>query len=134
MLKIGITGGIGSGKSYVCEVFKHLGIPVYSADNAAKVLYTKSSAVKSKIIDLFGEEVYSHEGINRSKLASKVFGNPDLLKRLNSIIHPAVEADFNDWCQTYTDQKYILKEAAILFESEVTNCSIRLLLLQRLNY
>ncbi len=115
MITVGITGGIGSGKSTVAKVFESLGIPIYNADNRAKALYRKKE-VRAAVIDAFGEEVYSGEELNRETLASLVFGDEAQLKILNSIIHPAVRSDFDDWVK---EQKapYVLKEAAILIES-----------------
>lgn len=115
MKVVGITGGIGSGKSTVAKVFESLGIPVYKADVRAKALYLKKE-VRALVIDAFGEEVYSGEELNKEALARLVFGNDAYLNTLNAIIHPAVREDFNDWVK---EQKapYVLKEAAILIES-----------------
>ncbi len=118
MLKVGITGGIGSGKSTVCRIFETLGIPVYDADSRAKALMTQHEPVRQKIISLFGEQAYLPDGsLHRALIAGRVFQDPDLLRQLNAIVHPAVAADGEQW---HLDQKgvsYTLKEAALLFES-----------------
>ena len=118
MLKIGITGGIGSGKSTVCRVFELLDIPVYYADYEAKKLLDSNEDVKKNILKAFGSEVLSDSGsVDKKKLASLVFNDKAKLEKLNSIVHPAVNEHFIDWQKKYSSQKYILKEAAILFES-----------------
>ncbi len=118
MLKIGITGGIGSGKTTICKVFQLLGIPVYFADDEAKKLLDTSFEVKINIISTFGKEVIDANGIiDRKILASKVFNNKENLEKLNSIVHPAVAKHFENWLHENKSAKYILKEAAILFES-----------------
>ena len=117
MIKVGITGGIGSGKSYVSNVFKKLDVPVYSADDAGKRLMLTSENVKQAVSDLFGKQAYIGTELNRKYIANQVFKNKDQLENLNEIIHPAVEQDFVCWCIKQKHKKYILKEAAILFES-----------------
>lgn len=115
---VGITGGIGSGKSTICKVFEHLGIPVFNADLKGKSLLQESSEVKKKVIDLFGSVVYDAEGIlNPKHLASIVFNDQDKLKQLNEIIHPAVRKDFLAWKENLKAAPYLIKEAAILIES-----------------
>lgn len=117
MIKIGITGGIGSGKSTVCKVFKVLGIPVFEADQVARQLMNSDAKVRIQLISLFGSTVYlADQTIDRTLLSAIVFNNPSLLAALNSIVHPAVRNAFDDWCK---DQQspYVLHEAAILFES-----------------
>ncbi len=117
-LKIGITGGIGAGKSTICRVFEWLGIPIYYADNQAKLLISENENLKNKIKTLLGPESYNKKGeYNRKFVGEKIFGNPKLLKELNALIHPVVATDYNDWFQSHNDSKYTLKEAAILFES-----------------
>jgi dephospho-CoA kinase len=114
---VGITGGIGSGKSTVCQIFRILGIPVYSADDRAKWLMAHDSKVKSKLIQEFGTETYLPEGLlNRDFLAQKVFSDSEKVKRINSIVHPAVGLDFKSWAEIQT-APYLLKEAALLYES-----------------
>lgn len=116
MQKIGITGGIGSGKSYICTCFEHIGIPVYYADTEAKRLTNLNSNIREEISKLLGSKSYNSDGLNRAYVASKVFNNKDLLNKLNQIIHPAVEIDFIQWANQQ-HAPYVLKEAAILFES-----------------
>ncbi len=118
MLKVGITGGIGSGKSTAAEVFEKLMVPVFYADNEAKALYTESSEVKRKIIKLLGKETYLPSGQpNRPVIASKIFNNEELLHKVNQIIHPAVAEKFKSFCHLHSKKHYVIKEAAILFES-----------------
>lgn len=117
MIKIGVTGGIGSGKTTVCNIFKVLGIPVYNADEEARRLMQNDPLIISEIKKLFGNEVYHNEELNRAKIAGIVFGNKELLNELNSIVHPAVGKHFNNWANSRVNQPYIIKEAAILFES-----------------
>jgi dephospho-CoA kinase len=116
MLKIGITGGIGSGKSTVARIFEGLGIPVYYADSKAKEMMSENGVLAGQIKGLFGEEAYLKGELNRSYIASKAFGNQELLERLNALVHPAVFKDFDDWCEKQKSA-YVLKEAALLFES-----------------
>ena len=116
MIKIGITGGIGSGKSTVANVFEVLGIPVYYADDAAKKLMNEDAALKEKLIAIFGKEIYQDGILNRSHLSGLVFNNPEKLAQLNSILHPATIADAESWMQQQ-HSPYAIKEAAILFES-----------------
>lgn len=113
---IGLTGGIGSGKTTVAGFFKELGIPVYIADNAARVLMNSSAEVKSQITDLLGLEAYNNGIPDRKYIASKVFNSPENLQKLNEIIHPAVEKDFKIWLESQS-APYIIYEAAILFET-----------------
>ena len=113
---VGLTGGIGSGKTTVAGFFKELGIPVYIADDAGKRLMGTSSKIKEQIIDLFGESSYSGNTPERKFIASKVFSDAQLLEKLNNIIHPAVEEDFKNWLEDQT-QAYVIYEAAILFET-----------------
>lgn len=117
MLKIGITGGIGSGKSTVCRVFSALGIPVFEADRIAKELMNTSREIHEKLVNLFGASVYlPDQTIDRKYLAGIVFNNPSLLAQLNAIVHPVVRQTFFDWCDKQKSP-YIIHEAAILFES-----------------
>lgn len=112
---IGITGGIGSGKSIVCKVFALLGIPVYDADTRAKLLVNESDTLKQAITALLGTYAYTSSGVyNRSWVASQVFGNPDLLQQLNALIHPAVRQDARNWIAQNSQAPYLLYEAALL--------------------
>ena len=116
MLKIGITGGIGSGKTTVAKVFEVLGIPVYYADDAAKRLMNEDEALKQKIKTTFGEAAYTNGVLNRKYVADIVFNAPEKLELLNKLIHPATIQDAENWMQKQTTA-YTLKEAALIFES-----------------
>lgn len=113
---VGLTGGIGSGKTTAAGYFKDLGIPIYIADERAKALMNTSNTIQQRIIQLLGNEAYTTDGLNRVYVAQKVFSNKTLLEGLNAIVHPEVDKDFRTW---YTAQKvpYVIKEAAILFEN-----------------
>ncbi|WP_144604554.1 dephospho-CoA kinase [Algoriphagus algorifonticola] len=114
---VGITGGIGSGKSTVAKIFEILGIPVYYADDRAKSLMNHDSELKKQIIQEFGEESYNSEGdLNRKYLASTVFSDPEKVKKINSMVHPAVGRDFETWAGSQSTP-YVLKEAALIFET-----------------
>ncbi|GAB4148120.1 MAG: dephospho-CoA kinase [Bacteroidia bacterium] len=118
MKKIGLTGGIGSGKSTVAGLFAALGVPVFISDLEAKKLQDENEHVRSAIKALFGDDVYKSDGkLDRKMVASKVFGKQQVLERLNAIIHPAVAIAFEEFCKKHSDAPYIIKEAAILFES-----------------
>ncbi len=118
MIKVGITGGIGSGKTTVCRVFELLGVPVYYADTEAKKILDTDPIVHQAIIDEFGGNIVDEEKkIDRKQLSSIVFNNKEKLEKLNAIVHPAVAKHFDDWVIQHSAHKYILKEAAILFES-----------------
>lgn len=120
MLKVGITGGIGSGKTTVCKVFETLGVPVYYADLEAKKIQEEDAEVKGAILKEFGENILNASGsIDRAKLAAIVFNDKDKLQKLNNIVHPAVANHFNNWLTANKTSKYTLQEAAILFESGV---------------
>lgn len=116
MFKVGITGGIGSGKSMVCQVFQALGIPVFDADKAAKFLMNKDASLVASIKEILGNDAYKNEQLNRSFIASKVFSNPSLLQALNKLVHPAVFEHSKQWLEAQTAQ-YVIKEAALFFES-----------------
>ncbi len=114
--KIGITGGIGSGKTTVCRIFEALGIPVYYADVRAKQLMVEDKKLIQNIISTFGEESYIDGILNRSHLANLVFRDKKLLEKLNGIVHPALGRDYEQWRDQQRDVPYTLEEAAILFE------------------
>lgn len=116
MLKIGLTGGMGSGKTTVAKIFALLGVPVYNADEAAKKLYGTDADLIAKIKRHFGDEVYTANQLNRSKLAAIVFQNPEKLSLLNSLVHPLTIKDAETWMKLQT-APYMIKEAALLFES-----------------
>ncbi|NJB69562.1 dephospho-CoA kinase [Saonia flava] len=113
---VGLTGGIGSGKTTVAKMFKALGVPVYNSDKEAKRLMKRSKKVKKKIIELLGEEAYVDKKINRSYISQKIFTNEGLLKKMNSIVHPAVRKHFLTWVKKQ-DAPYVIQEAAIIFEN-----------------
>ena len=116
MLKIGLTGGIGSGKSTVAKIFETLGIPVYYADAEAKRLMNSSETLKKVIRQNFGEATYENDQLNRKYLAGIVFNDPEKLELLNALIHPVTINDAEQWMQQQS-APYSIKEAALLFES-----------------
>lgn len=113
---VGLTGGIGSGKTTIAKHIKSMGIPVYIADDAAKkILLLPETLNALKLV--FGNAIFDGELLNKDKLSKIVFNNPEMLKQLNQIVHPAVKKDFDNWLQINKDQPLVVKEAAILFES-----------------
>ncbi|MEN8928754.1 MAG: dephospho-CoA kinase [Flavobacteriales bacterium] len=118
MKLIGITGGIGSGKSTIAKVFESMGYPVYNSDTRAKELINTDEQIINSITESFGAESYTSSGLGRQRMASVVFNNPEKLELLNSIIHPAVGKDFEEWTNQQTTS-FVLKEAAILFETGI---------------
>lgn len=117
MLKVGVTGGIGSGKTLVCRIFEVMGIPVYYADFHAKRLMESDHGIREELIRLFGSSVIKNDKIDRAYLARIIFNNDDALRSVNNLIHPAVRKDFNKWAIAMSEHVYIIEEAAILFES-----------------
>lgn len=115
-LKLGVTGGIGSGKTTVCKVFGVLGIPVFSADDEAKRILDSDREIQIKINLLAGKDLFSSGKLDRPALAKMIFNNKELLEKVNSIIHPAVFRSFGEWFNQQ-DSPYSIMEAAILFES-----------------
>lgn len=116
MMVVGLTGGIGSGKSTIAKAFAALGIAVFNSDEQAKALIANNAQVKKRIIAAFGEEAYQNGEYNRAYIAQIVFNNSEKLAILNGIVHPALAKYFNQWAKKQTSP-YVLKEAAILFES-----------------
>jgi len=116
MLVLGLTGGIGSGKTTVASIFETFGVPIYNSDQRAKWLMNNDDQLRSEVISLFGEEAYTSEGLNRPFIASKAFADKSLLSKLNAIVHPIVARDFEEW-KSAQESKVIVKEAAILIES-----------------
>jgi len=116
MMVVGITGGIGSGKSIVCMIFRELGIPVYEADAEAKKLYDIPEVIE-EVKKTFGTEYFNAYALDKKKFASLVFKDVQALKKINSIIHPFVKKNFREWKNRHKEKPYVLKEAAILFES-----------------
>ncbi len=114
---VGLTGGIGSGKSTVAKMFAELGIPVYDSDMEAKELMVASNEVKTAITQLLGEEAYDNYGLNRPYIANKVFKDPELLEKLNAIVHPAVRKHFLDWVERQ-ESPYVIQETALIFEND----------------
>jgi dephospho-CoA kinase len=121
MLKIGITGNIGSGKTTVCRVFEHFGVPVFYSDKEAKKCYNRQD-VKNKLFTLFGNEIFTEtNNIDAKKLAQIVFNHPDLLNELNKFIHPLVLENFEQWSKNYENCAYILLESAVLYSCKLTH-------------
>jgi dephospho-CoA kinase len=119
-LKVGVTGGIGSGKSTICSIFEHLGVPVYNADNRAKWLMHHDKELREKLKEAFGWDTFDKQGnLDRTYLAKIVFNSPSKLKKLNSLVHPAVFIDYQKWVVANKEagHKYSVKEAALLIEA-----------------
>ena len=116
MIRIGITGGMGAGKSVISEMMRCLGIPVYDADIASKKILNSNTKVKTQLIELLGEEIFSNGQLNRPLMAQLIFNNNELLLKTNAIIHPAVFEDFIAWSETQ-NKEVVACETAILFES-----------------
>lgn len=118
MKYIGITGGIGSGKSTVCEIFKLLGVAVFHADEEAKKLQNSDRSIRNQLVELFGSTIYSEAGIlDRGALANIIFKDKEALRKVNAIIHPVVKKQFMEWSCLHSNDEYVLYEAAILIES-----------------
>ena len=116
-LIVGITGGIGSGKSTLSNKLRAAGSQVYDCDKEAKKLQNEHPVIREKIRELFGEDIYTESGLDRKKVADIVFQNRDLLDQLNKIVHPFVREDFLKWVGQYITEKFLFMESAILFES-----------------
>jgi dephospho-CoA kinase len=118
MLKVGITGNIGSGKTTICKVFEVLGIPVFYADEQGKAVMTQDEVLIAGVKQAFGQEAYFADGtLNRKYIANIVFNNTNELERLNALVHPAVFRAFDEWVLKHPTAPYVIKESAILFES-----------------
>lgn len=117
MIKIGVTGGIGSGKTTVCKLIEKLGYPVYYADDRAKWIMNNDETCKKNIVSEFGSQSYNEKGLNKEYLAKTVFSNQNKIENLNSIVHPLVAKDFENWVKNQ-NSKYIFKEAALMFETD----------------
>lgn len=113
---VGLTGGIGSGKTTVAKYFEELGVPVYIADLEAKALMNRSKVIRRKLIALFGNEAYVENTLNRPFIAQQIFNDKDLLNDINAIVHPKVASHFKRWVNKQ-DSPYVISEAAILFEN-----------------
>ena len=116
MLRVGVTGGIGSGKSVVCRVFHTLGIPVFNADDTARYLMENDTKLVQQISGLLGADVYSDGKLDRTKVSSIIYHEPEKLAGINALVHPATISYANDWFARQTSP-YVIKEAAIFFES-----------------
>ena len=116
MMRVGLTGGIGSGKSTVAGYFRDLGIPVYDSDNRARELMENLPALREEIQALLGPAAFQNGRLNRPHIAERIFGDPTLLAALNALVHPAVRLDFQQWSQQQ-QAPYVLQEAAVLFEN-----------------
>ena len=117
MKRIGLTGGIGVGKTYVAEIFQQMGVPVFNADVEAKKCLVEDSKLMIAVQKTFGENIYTNGVLQKEKLAKIVFNNSERLAELNALVHPVVKQKFNDWCTEQTAE-LVIKEAAILFESD----------------
>lgn len=117
-ISVGITGGIGSGKSTVCQIFKLLGAPVFEADGIAKMLINSNSEIKTGLVNLYGKDIYMPDkGVDRIKLADIIFNDNIQLDKVNELVHPHVRNEFKNWLKLQ-NTNYVIHEAAILFESE----------------
>jgi len=116
MIIVGLTGGIGSGKSTVARFFKEFGVPVYNSDKQARKLMHKSKKLRKAIIKLLGKDAYDGKKLNSSGIAQKVFADKELLEALNSLVHPAVKKHFQKWANKQKPD-YVIQEAAVLFEN-----------------
>lgn len=114
---VGVTGGIGSGKTTVCKVFEVLGAKTYNADSRAKSLMESNRSLVEKIKDIFGVQAYQSGKLNRKEIARQAFDDKSLLTKLNVAVHPAVKSDFEQWVQQNSSEKILLKEAALLIET-----------------
>ena len=117
MICIAITGGIGSGKSYVSALLEKAGIPVYNADTESKRLTTENAEIRCGLVNLLGEEVYAEGVLNKPMLASYLFANAENAARVNAIIHPCVKKDFKQWMEMHAESELVALESAILYES-----------------
>jgi dephospho-CoA kinase len=117
MLKVGVTGGIGSGKSTVCKIFSVLGVPVFNADIEAREIMNSSEEVKQALITIFGETIYNNEGLDRKKLAAGIFNNAGQLEKVNALVHPKVHRKYEEWLNEVVGSKYVVYEAALIIES-----------------
>ncbi|MCD6346764.1 MAG: dephospho-CoA kinase [Bacteroidales bacterium] len=117
MITVGLTGGIGSGKTFIAEVFQQLDVPVFFADEIAKNLYNRDD-IKSQISAFFGDNIYMSNGIDKTKLANMIFNDQAKLDTINHIIHPAVEKEFQEWTDSMSSNPLVIKESALLFETD----------------
>ncbi|MDG2152383.1 MAG: dephospho-CoA kinase [Crocinitomicaceae bacterium] len=118
MKKIGLTGGIGSGKTFIANILEKMGYPVFYSDKRAKELSNQHPEIQEKLKGIFGNEIYVNGTLNVTFLSNKIFTSPDLRETVNSIIHPVVRNDFNKWTEGYSNHSLVFNEAAILFETK----------------
>lgn len=116
-LKIGVTGGIGSGKTVVCRIFQSLNSPVYNADSRARYILNNNTILKAQIQELFGSKAYTNTGLNNTWISQHVFNDENKLHQLNTLVHPLVGKDFEVWSKKNSTNPYVIKEAALLYES-----------------
>ena len=119
MIRVGVTGGIGSGKSTVCRLFAERGVPVYDSDSEAKRLMGEDPSLRAALVEAFGDETFRDGVLNRRYLAATVFGDRHALARLEALVHPCVKRDFERWAAERTAEPYVVLECAILYESLV---------------
>jgi len=117
MIKVAITGGIGTGKTTISSMFSDKGIPVFNSDEIAKEIMNTDSLLKNEIVTAFGDKAYDKNKLNKEYLSDVIFNNETLLKKINSIVHPYVAEEFNSWIQEQ-NSKYIIYESAIIFENQ----------------
>lgn len=125
---IGITGGIGAGKSTVAELLRSMGYMVYDSDLQARKLQNENTELKQKIQHLFGSDIYNEAGLNRAALAKIVFNKPELLEQLSNLVHPVVESDFVAWVKSNSQARVHFIESAILFESNFNKLTDKIIL------
>jgi dephospho-CoA kinase len=118
MKKIGLTGGIGSGKTYVAQILEKMGYPVYYSDTRAKKLCNEDPLIIRQLKELLGDDAYKNEKLNKSFISNQIFSSPDLRESINSIIHPVVRNDFDQWLENLSSHSLVFNEAAILFETK----------------
>jgi|TARA_Y100000758_G_scaffold297130_1_gene256760 dephospho-CoA kinase len=118
MIKVAITGGIGTGKTTISNMFSDKGVPVFNSDEIAKEIMNTNSLLKNEIVTAFGDKVYDKNRLNKEYLSDAIFNNETLLKKINAIVHPYVADEFNSWIEEQ-DSKYIIYESAIIFENQV---------------
>jgi len=116
MVILGLTGGIGSGKTFIADVFNNIGVPVYNSDFRAKQLMNTNEIIKEQLIGKFGKDVFINKELNKKLIADNIFIDKSLIKWINNLVHPIVKADFDNWVQRQ-DSQIVVKEAAILIES-----------------
>ncbi len=121
MIKVGVTGGIGTGKTTVCRIFETLGVPVFYADDEAKKILFTDANVLNSVIGIFGEEIFSAGIPDRKKIADIIFTDAVKLQQLNSVLHPETLRHFNEWCDEKKIAPYVLMEAALIFETGAEN-------------